>query len=378
MSASSPRAGVAGSANVAGHPSISWSIVLDARPTAPVSPNEIQARLSTAWPGDGRAGPPPTVAEGEAGEHLERLVDAANQPFVEGGPLCRVIVLDDPAGGPGRILVAGHHAVLDGMGLLAVLGAALSRPFATTARGGDGSAVRPARARDVARRILEAALAPPTRVAPDVDGRSASGEGDHLVRCTVRGAISSAALAAASGAAVRAWNRSRGSAADRIVVAIGASATSGAPLSIGRRAMWFRVRLGTGGPDQVREAMRARGPEPRESASLMRVARASGVSTLLERRTGSTLLVSHLGGIDPHGGVSELAFFPSAHGRSGVAVGGASIGDRTIVTVRARRRDFGDASAQELADLVGAVLEGRPISSRFYPTPGQRLPDGRP
>jgi len=76
----------------------------------------------------------------------------------------------------------------------------------------------------------------------------------------------------------------------------------------------------------------------------------------LASRLGSTLLVSNLGRLEPHGPVTAAAFYPSAHGRSGLSVGCVTVDETTTVTVRARRRDYTEqAAADLLADITGSL-----------------------
>ena len=348
-------------ANVAGHPSISWSIVLDAVPTRPVRVAEVRERLAHAWPPDGRAGPVPPVEVDRAERHLLRLAELADRPYAGAGPLCRVVVLQgEPSA---RVLVAGHHAVLDGMGLVAVLGASLGVPLGTDARGAGGARIRRSRLAYPMRRALEAVFAPPDRVCGDgtsgatsIEAARSGGDvaGDHLLTASVAAPITTVDLVVAAVAAVRAWNARHGAGGRRMVVAIGASRTPGSAPLIGRQALWFRIRIGDGDAEDVRAALRIRGPEPQESASMMRAANRAGASRLLEDRTGSTLLVSNLGRLAPDDAVAGAAFYPSAHGRSGIAVGGVILGDRTTITLRARRRTFSPAAARELVDLLAS------------------------
>lgn len=342
------------SANVAGHPSISWSVVLDSGLSSVVLALDVQGRLADRWPTDGHVGPVPLVERIRSEEYLGRLSDLANLPYGPDGPRCRVALVE---GASPRIIVGGHHAALDGLGLVAVLGSALGVPLGTTARGVGSSQQPRASATHHVRRALEALVTPPRKIASDGGGAAT---GDHLVRTLVERPLSSAMLVAASTAAVRRWNSRHGAPADRIVVAVGASTDPGHTPAIGRRSAWFRLRVDGDDAAGIRRTIQTRSPEPRESESMMRAARIAGISRALEGRTGSTLLVSNLGRLAQRTAISDIAFFPSAHGRSGVAVGGIVLGERTSVTVRARGSDFSRSAAQELADLVAACAAGQP------------------
>ena len=299
----------------------------------------------------------PVVREARFEHHADLLDDLANRPYKGGEPLCRVVVF---AGERGRIMIAGHHAVLDGLGLVAVLGCAVGVPMGTTARGADAQASGAGGGYALGR-ALEAVLRPPHAIAAEAGG---SASGDHLVSATVEGTFGSADLVAASAAAVRAWNAAHGARAERVVVAVGASNRPGAAPVIGRHAAWFRVRVGDGGPEEVRTAIRRRGPEPSGSTGSSRAAASLGVPRALQRRTGSTLLVSHLGGISPAEDLAGAAFFPAAHGRSGVAVGAVAVDGRTTVSVRARRVDFSRTASTALLGLIVRALSpaGAPVA----------------
>jgi hypothetical protein len=260
------------------------------------------------------------------------LQRAADEHYSPDGPLCRVIVAEGPAP---RVCVAGHHAVLDGLGLVALLGVVAGKPLGTTARGADPLRARPRGGIGYPlRRLSEAVLRPPARIA--AEGGSSEAR-DHLVRRQLDRRITSAELIASAAAAVRDWNSAHRRPEDRVVVAVGASRIPGSRPMIGTQATWFRIDVADGDdPETVRAALLGRGPEPRESFAIMRLAQIAGLAGMLERRTGSTLLVSHLGSIVPAGGVVEAAFFPAAHGRSGVALGGVTVDGRTTLTLRAR------------------------------------------
>jgi hypothetical protein len=344
---------------VAGHPGISWSIVLEAEVDSPVGPDEAARALAGVWPSDGSVGLMPTVEAAEA-QDMDRVVRAmANRSYPPDGPFVRLTV----ARGSGRVVVAAHHAVLDGLGLVAVLGAALGRPVGTSARGlpprgGGSSPPFGLRALYPVRRLAEGLAWPPVRVAPE-GGHPSSG--DHLVRYDVPVSVRTSDLVAACVRAVRDWNRRHGRRGGRTVVAVGASRGGGGPPLIGRQATWLRIPVDRAEATDVRRALRHHAPPPPEPPGLMRVAHRLGLAAALERRTGSTLLVSNLGRLMGEAGIVRAAFYPSAHGRSGVAVGAVGYGDRSCVTIRARSRDFNEVAAQALLNLIAGTLS-RPLA----------------
>jgi SAM-dependent methyltransferase len=343
------------------HPEISWSIVLDAEPAGPIHPEEVGERVRAAWhlhdlPG---AAPIPRVVSAGAGDLA--LTDAADRPYDDDGDLCRLIVADGPRP---RLIVAGHHSAFDGLGLVALLGAALGVSLGTTARGTPATEGAPAGGwRYPLRRLEEALVHPPTRIAP-LGGKTGAA-GDHLLRQRSERTVSSAELIVAAASAVRLWNASAdpddgGFLDDRIVVAVGASRRRGADARIGTQAAWFRLAVPPDlDPDGVRRALATRGPEPSPAAGAARATSALGLGKVLARRTGSTMLVSNLGRVEPDGPLADAAFFPSAHGRSGVAIGGVGVGGRMTVTLRARRSAFSLPDAAALLDLVVERIRDR-------------------
>ncbi len=254
------------------------------------------------------------------------------------------------------MVVAGHHAALDGLGLIAVLGLVLEEDLGTTSRG-----IRGSRAAGVVRRLVypvarlgEALIRPPVAISSHA---GAGMPGDRLAATTIGPRVGTAGLVAAAARAVRRWNADRGGKASRVVVAIGASVRSGRLPTVGRAAAWFRVEVpGVTTEADVRRVLQHRGPEPAPGASVLRAARASGVTTRLERRTGSTVLVSNLGTLVPEDAVGAAEFYPSAHGRSGVAIGAIRAGGRTTLTIRARRLDFTDEEAARFLELVADLV----------------------
>jgi len=89
------------------------------------------------------------------------------------------------------------------------------------------------------------------------------------------------------------------------------------------------------------------------------------VAKVLSARMGSTLLVSNLGLLRGPPGLGSVEFYPVAHGRSGVALGAASVGDRTVLTLRARRRDFDEEDLRDLLTRIAGrlpeTLPGTPV-----------------
>jgi hypothetical protein len=152
-----------------------------------------------------------------------------------------------------------------------------------------------------------------------------------------------------------AWNRAHGSRLDRAEVAIGASHRSGDEITLEHQAAWLRLALRTGDDAHVAEAFA--NAEPLPLAPAWRGPQAAGFLVgWLAKRIGFTLLVSNLGAVNGLEGLSSVAFWPAVHGRSGVAVGAASVGAQTTITVRAPRRSFEERDTWQLAEAVVVEL----------------------
>jgi hypothetical protein len=254
------------------------------------------------------------------------------------------------------LLLAAHHGAVDGLGLLALLGAAVDRPVRTgvvgmTDRVRDGGMAR-SFALAAARRVGEAVFAPPMRVrAVRPDG--AAGSDEVLVAATLpRLRVGTAAVTAAAAAVVREWNGVR---RGRLVAAIGASRRDGDDLTPEHVSAYLRLRLPPGTDRaSVRTMLATQRLEPDFPPSRNVVVRLG--ARALARRLGATFLASNLGAVEIGAPVTSLAFFPQCSGPSGLAVGVVSTAAATSLTVRARHRDFtGDAAADLLDRLVAAV-----------------------
>jgi hypothetical protein len=332
-----------------GDPTISWSVLLQASLTEPVDPAEVGSRLAGTVARYPHLGAAPAVQAVAGDEWPALLSQFADQPYAEGRPLVRAAVgVDEP-----RLVVAAHHGVTDGLGLLALLGDALGTTVTSHARGIGDRPAGSSFAVTAARRLVEALLHPPARVARD-GGRPAAG--DLLVSAELP-AISagSGALIAAAARAVEGWNHRHGARARRQVAGIGVSRRGGDRLSPELDSAFLRLRLPAAPSDAVvRRMVAERPPEPdypRTAAATPRL-----LTRALAGRLGSTFLVSNLGVVQAGPAVRSLAFHPTAGGRSGVAIGAATVGSTTTITLRARRADFDAGAADELLAAVVAEL----------------------
>jgi hypothetical protein len=341
-----------------GHVEISWSIALDMELEVPVDPADAATRLQRSWPGE-RLGPTPTVKEVDSDGADRALADLADAPYVPGEPICRVAIA---GGSTPRLLVTAHHGALDGLGMLAVAQLVLDEPLRSGTRGVDPDlAVRTAGHGYLLHRLAEALVTPPARFAPR-DGRP--GAGDHLVSMQFpAGRVGTATLASAAARTLLAWNAGyfgSGRSGGRIVVAVGASRRPGSEPSLEEASAWFRIRLRPGhtDPEAVRNLLRETAPEPRASP-MMEYPLAGRLARALAGRTGSSVLVTNLGRLVQAGPVRAAALYPSVHGRSGVGIGGVTVGPMLTLTVRARRRDFSREAARAILTTVADLLVRR-------------------
>jgi hypothetical protein len=279
---------------------------------------------------------------------------AGNSPYGPHDPLVRILSIEDPP----HLIFAAHHAILDGLGLLSLLGASVESKIETDVRGLPFD--RPVRRRflpTAVGRIAEAFISPPSTVS-SVDG-DAGAAGDWLLSRPLDGPPpSTPALAAAVVRAVRSWNRSRSEPADRIVLAIGASLRPGSDLLPERRSAYLRVKVEGGDVSGLASAIRAAPIESDDSSptihGLTQLFRP--IVRLVSPRLGSTALVSSLGRVSAPSILRDIHFLPVAHGRSALTVGMSGVGDRTVVTVRCPRRRFAETAAQLFAEAIVTEL----------------------
>jgi hypothetical protein len=282
-----------------------------------------------------------------------------NDPYGDQDPLVRV-ALDDSGR---RLLVAAHHGVVDGMGLLAVVGRLANSDVSSQSRGIGRTPAAGGFAGSAARRLYEALMHPPNRLAREPDeptGSTARSEAGDVVAAhdlpPVRASTSLVTHAAVR--TVAGWNTARDSRADRIVVAVGASRRSGTELAPDRDTAYLRVVVPRhASPSEVAAGLAATAPEPdfpeRSGGTLGRLA-----IRVLRRRLGSTLLVSNLGLVGPTPPFERVAFYPVAAGPDALAVGVASTAATTTVTVRLHGSGFSRHTAEALCATLAATIAG--------------------
>jgi hypothetical protein len=339
-----------------GDPGMTWSIALEARLRTPVDRADVDRALADLAREAPALGPPAqlrVVDPGRFDAARDELVDA---PFDRGSDVVRPLLSADGT----RIVVVCHHGALDGLGMLAVLGRLTGTELRSNAVGVSALPATGFLRRSLGR-LREAVLEPPQRFQA---ARTSPVGGDWVRYRRLDHGAGTAALLAAARHALEEWNapapaRVR---ARPVSVAIGASTrASGAPHTPDRRTTYLRVARVPAGVSaaEARELVRGTPPEPDFPTT-----RGAGVgpivTRLLSSRLGSSVLVSSLGRVDaePRGVVESLAVLPATGGPNAVALGLATTGDTTMLTVRARRAAFGEADADRLADLVRDSLAG--------------------
>jgi hypothetical protein len=344
-------------ATLFGHPEISWSVVLGASLGEPVPVQLVAERVRLAFEPRPHLGLMPDVVAFDlpSSDEGDAFDVAGNRPYSPGEPLVRVLVIDDPP----HLVVAAHHAVLDGLGLVSLLGVALGAELHTDARGLPPE--RPARRGFVASglsRLGEAVVRPPARLA--AEGGRASFGGDWLLTRPLP--IPPPGAAALAGAVVRTiaeWNAARSEPSDRIVLAIGASLRPGSEAGLEDRSVFLRLAMDAE-EDQaaLAEAIRTAPHDRPDPAALVRWM--SPVLRPLVRlaapRMGSTAFLSSLGRVSGPSIVRAIQFFPVAHGLSGVSVGMGGVGEGSVLTVRCPRRRYSKEGAGALADSIADHL----------------------
>lgn len=338
-----------------GDPDVSWSIVLALGFTGPREPAAVEAAAAGLGAREAHLGRPAEVARYAVGDEDDLLARFAQTPYGDHDPLLRIALSQD-----GRTLVlAAHHGAVDGLGMIGVASVLAGIPITSSARGIEPSAEPRGFIGSSVRRLAEALLHPPARLAASRPEPAATG--DWLVSRQVRASRpSSGALVMAAVASVRRWNlgaRRARSAGATVVVAMGLSRRPGTPTPRPDRDTAY-VRLVADVVTSTEEAtdlIAVTVPEPAFPVSDGRGI-APRVVRMLSGRLGSTLLVSNLGRLEGRD-LEDARFWPVPAGPAGTAIGLASAGGTTTVSVRLRRGWFGRAEAVRFAELVAGELE---------------------
>jgi hypothetical protein len=333
-----------------GDPDVTWSVVLALRLREARSAEAIASAARTLVRDHPHLGPVPDIEGWAPDGEGPALAAYANEPYGDAGPLLRIALSADGH----DVLLAAHHGVVDGLGLLGVAAALIDVPLTSNARGIPRESEPTGFVRGSVRRLVEAAFTPPVRIAGDRRA-TADASGDWLEsRDVVVTRPGSAALVCAATDLVRRTSpvRRRG----RLVVSMGLSRRPGTPVPAPDRDTAY-ARLSA---DDVRSTEDARAlvartpPEPAFPVSdggglWPRIAR------LLSGRLGATVLVSNLGLVD-NPTVEAIRFWPVPTGPAGVCLGLASTPGTTTLTVRARRGWFSEGATGTLADVAAECL----------------------
>jgi hypothetical protein len=317
-------------------PHVTWNILLIARLVTPPTAETVAERLDAVASSQGW-NHSRTRVERSLPEAVDRL---ARHPL--DGPVEAVVVEDS-------IVIAAHHSVVDGLGLLALLEAATGLAVTSSARGLGERGDRTSLGRAAVKRLGEVAFRPPAAV-----GQSGAEGAATIATLDVPGSIGTARLVHAAAYGVAAYNTGQGHHPRRaLAVAVGASRVGGTPLRIGEFSALLRLADVRGlSADEIQRLLREAPTEPSPTGSGETfTSRAVGLGVrLLRRRLGSTLLVSHLGEVTAPG-VVEMAFLPVTGGGSGVALGAVTLAGHTSLALR-------DSSGRNSPDALQEILQG--------------------
>lgn len=327
-----------------GDPDTTWGIFLELGLNVPTQVDAVRRGLADLVAAHPHLGPAPEPEQATEAAWDERLQHLAAAPYDGNGPLVRVLL------GPGKVVVAAHHGVCDGLGLLAIAEAATGLELRSQAKGiGD----RPAPVgflRSSLSRLTEALLRPPPRFASHVVDPSPR---EHLEILSVpRRAVGSVDLALAVAQVFAAWNAAG---SERPLLVAGASRREPGASAPDRQTAYLRFRVDPRWTrEQARAAFAAVEPEPEFPETS---ARGIGprVTRLLRNRLGGTAQISNLGVVESPG-LEYAAMFPALSGPRALAVGLVTTSTSTSLSLRTRGSEFSAADTRELAGLIAAAL----------------------
>lgn len=257
------------------------------------------------------------------------------------------------------LILSAHHAAVDGLGMLALLGALTGGAVSSDARGvGDRPPGRSALVSGLGRSVE--LLRPPAHLA-STTGPTVRRE--RLRTAPLPSAVGTAALVRAT---ARALDRMPGRRGGRVQVAVGASRRPGRPLGpdeVRDASTWLRIRDPQDlTPREVGDLLRAAAPQP--TAGAERGAARGLVTAAVRRmagRLGSSVLVSHLGTVEASTvpALRSLEFHPLAGGRGGLALGAATVEGTTTLGLRGDAARTPPDTLDELLDrVVEELVEG--------------------
>jgi hypothetical protein len=318
-------------------PDGSWSIAITAGFSDPLDRELIQERAREISAREPVLGPAAEVIAAGDGP-IDPLVEGfCSTPYAPGGPAYRVAVSGS------TILVAVHHGVADGLGLVGLVGELTARTIRSSARG------LPERA-DYGRRppgLLRKLALPSGRL----ERSSGAGAGETI-----------ASLSAEIDRPLTEWIsascRELAPRLDRtgapLRIAVGASLRPGSNPVIEDRSAFLEIEPGAPYPGKEISSL-LRNTRPKTVTGTPALAPPAALVRLAGARLGPTILVSSLADLaDMEGALREAAFFPVAYGRSGLALGLASVDGLATVSLRSAN---GDLDRRELEAIIGGVLD---------------------
>lgn len=331
-----------------GDPHTTWKIALELGLAEALDRRQANQRLEelfARWP---HLGLVPTVQVVPDEDWVQERQRVAASPNRADGLL--VGVLSSASGH--KVLAVAHHGLIDGLGLVALAGAVIGRPVVSHAQGIGDLSSPDTFLRSGLRRLGEALFRPPPRFAPHRPVAPTGGE-SLRTRTIERADAGSAELCSSLVKVFAAWVGSEDSSRESglPVVALGASRRQAGVHVPDRQTAFLRLRLDpTWSATRVREALREAAPEPDFPET---TARGLGplVTGLLRNRLGATAQVSNLGVLEAEG-LTYAAMFPAVNGPRAVAVGMASAGTTTSVTVRTRLGEFSAADTDDLLQRI--------------------------
>jgi hypothetical protein len=333
-------------------PSVAWSIVLDVGLSAEVPGPAIEQRLRALNQRLGSPRPTDLVGPG-ADLHGADLLRAVSAATGTAAPVAAAV-----AGR--RLVVAGEHQHVDGLGLLAVLTELTGLPATSAARGLGPRRDQPPFRTELRTRLTEVAVAPPARVAGT--GTDPAARGSTFADRLLDRRVGVTELVHAAARAVVAFNRPRSGGLHRVAIAVGASEVPGAAPVVADNSALLRLRSAERATkEEIRHFLHTAPTVPSPGRSLEGsrpvVARAAALAVrVLGRRLGSTLTLSHLGDVDAP--VADLAFYPVSGGASGVSLGAVTHRGRTRITARGRSDRHSQEDLDALLDAVADALAG--------------------
>lgn len=330
-----------------GDPDTTWGICLEVGLTDPVSAADLGARRDALLADYPHLGPPDPVLVAAPDAWDQARAEVAAEPYDEDGPQVRLLISGDGH----RLLVAAHHGVCDGLGLVAIAGAMSGLGLTSLARGiGDQPAPR-SFVRSSLARLSEAVLRPPPRFPAHRPERV---DGENLRITTMpRASFGTVDLCSALCSVFLEW--SGPAPGVRPLFVSGASRRPPGELVPNRRTAYLRFAFDPGWTrEQARRAFAELAPEP-EFPETSAGGLGPRITRLLRQRLGATAQISNLGVLDGPG-VEYAAMFPALSGPRGLAVGLVSTPTATTLSLRTRGTEFGPEDTDELIGLIARAL----------------------